>query len=311
MRTRALITVLYVAAAACSEKAPDVSFDGARALEYVKLQVDAGPRVPNTDAHRLVGDRIVAEMKKNADNVIEQAFTHVTAKGDTLHLRNIFAQFNPAATKRILYLTHWESRPKSDDSFSDADKAKPLPGANDGASGVALFFVLAEALKATPPTIGVDLLFTDGEDWGDFRGVELDTAKNADVLIGSRYFADNILPNASYRPLFGVLWDMVGGKDMIFKRDSYSEVVARNINDRIWKLGKALGYKSKFSDDITTITDDHLPLLGKGFKIVDLCDIDYAFHHKVTDTPDKLSAESLTASGRLALALIRSEETKK
>jgi hypothetical protein len=177
---------------------PNIPFDGARAYEYIRLQVDAGPRVPGTEAHRLVGDRIVAEMRKNADTVIEQTWTHVTAKGDTLPLRNIFAQFNRAATKRILYVTHWDSRPTADKAFSAADRDKAVPGANDGASGTAMLIVLAEMLKTAPPSVGVDLLFTDGEDYGPFSSsVDIDTSQSSDVLIGAKYFARNVLPAPS------------------------------------------------------------------------------------------------------------------
>jgi len=107
-----------------------------------------------------------------------------------------------------------------------------------------------------------------------------------------------------------VLWDMVGGKNMYFKRDSYSEVAARDVNDRVWKMAKALGYARIFVDDVTTVTDDHLPLIGKGLKIIDVVDIDYPSHHMASDTLDKLSAESLTIIGRVALALIRAEEKR-
>jgi glutaminyl-peptide cyclotransferase len=161
-RLMATVCAAMMVSACGDPPPPDVTFDGARALEYVRLQVDAGPRIPGTEPHRLVGDRIVAELRKTADTVMEQAWTHVTQKGDTLPMRNIFAQFNRAAARRILYLAHWDSRPKADKSFAEADRAKPVPGANDGASGVALLLVLAEALKAAPSGVGVDFLFTDG-----------------------------------------------------------------------------------------------------------------------------------------------------
>jgi hypothetical protein len=78
-------------------------------------------------------------------------------------------------------------------------------------------------------------------------------------------------------------------------------------------MAKALGYGRIFVDDITTITDDHIPLLGRGLKVVDVVDIAYiesGAHHRVQDTIDKISAEALTIVGRVALALIRAEERK-
>ena len=294
-----------IAMSACDAPPPDVTFDGARALEYVQLQVSAGPRVPGTAGHKLVGDRIVEEMRKNADTVIEQTWTHVTAKGDSLPLRNIFAQFNRAATKRILYVTHWDTKPFATSSFAKADTIKPVPGANDGASGVALLLVLAEALKAAPPDVGVDFLFTDGEDYGTFN-------PDVDVLIGAKYYAEHVLPEPSYRPEFAVLWDMIGDRDLNILREARSEAAARDLNDKIWKMAKALGYERHFLNAIMDVNDDHVPLIAKGFKIVDVIDLDYgpgnSYHHSTQDTPDKVSAESLTAIGRLALALIRAEK---
>lgn len=292
---------------ACDEPPPNVTFDGARAVEYVQLQVAAGPRIPGTESHRLVGDRIVAELRKTADTVMEQTWTHVTQKGDSLPMRNIFAQFNRAATKRILYVAHWDTKPFATKSFSKDDQGKPVPGANDGASGVALLLVLAEALKAAPSSVGVDMLFTDGEDYGEFN-------PDVDVLIGAKYYADHVLPEASYRPEFGVLWDMIADKDLNISREARSEQAARDLNDRIWKMAKALGYERNFLNAIVDINDDHVPLIAKGFKIVDIIDLDYgpgnSYHHTIQDTIDKISAESFTIVGRLALALIRAEEAK-
>ena len=149
-------------------------------------------------------------MRQRADTVIEQRWNHVTAKGDTLPLRNIFARFRPQATTRILYVTHWDSRPVSDQAEDPAKRALPVPGANDGASGVGLFIALGDVLKKTPPTVGVDLLFVDGEDYGTFGPPDVD------VLLGSTYFAAN-LP-AGYQPIFGVLFDMIGDADLRFRR---------------------------------------------------------------------------------------------
>src|SRR6476469_3410451 len=114
-------------------------FDGEIARGYVKTQLDFGARVPGTEAARKAGDWIVAQLRQRADTVIEQRWNHVTAKGDTLPLRNIFARFRPQATTRILYITHWDSRPVSDQAEDPAKRSLPVPGANDGASGVAPF----------------------------------------------------------------------------------------------------------------------------------------------------------------------------
>src|SRR5438093_13588793 len=97
---------------------PKTSFSGETAMTYVKAALDFGLRVPGTPAHRKTGDWIIAEMKKRADSVIVQSWTQRTPQGDTLPLRNILARFNPGAKERVLYLTHWDTRPKADEDLN-------------------------------------------------------------------------------------------------------------------------------------------------------------------------------------------------
>jgi hypothetical protein len=298
--------LIAVAGAACDTGPavpPGITFDGARAMEYARIQVEAGPRIPGTETHRLVGDRIVSVLRASADTVIEQRWNHVARSGDTLPLRNIFAQFNPGAARRILYVTHWDTRPRADKAFAEADRTRPVPGANDGASGTALLLVLAEMLKASPPAIGVDLLFTDAEDFGDF---DTDT----DVLLGSKYFAQNPLPTSAYRPEFGILWDMIGAADPRFPKESNSIRAAPDIVERVWALAAAMGYGSVFASYEVPVTDDHVPLNEKGFRVIDVINdlARYLPHHTTQDTMDKLSASTLEMVGRVALAVIRDAE---
>src|SRR5262249_60933459 len=98
--------------------------------------------------------------------------------GKAVDLRNFFARLRPQAAARLLYLAHWDTRPIADQAQDSADSKKPVLGASDGASGVAVLLGVADALKAKPATVGVDLLFVDGEDYGSF-------ADSNDGLIGS------------------------------------------------------------------------------------------------------------------------------
>ena len=123
-------TLITLGACNRSEAALRTPFDGEAARGYVKAQLDFGSRVPGTEAHRKAGDWIAAQMRQRADTVIEQRWNHVTAKGDTLPLRNIFARFRPQASTRILYVTHWDSRPVSDQAEDPAKRQLPVPGAN-------------------------------------------------------------------------------------------------------------------------------------------------------------------------------------
>jgi len=284
----------------CRGKEPKAGkFDGESALRYAKTQVDFGPRIPGTSGAQRAGDWIIAEMKQRADTVIVQTWTHVTQDGKQLPMRNILARFNPAATDRILYVTHWDTRPTSDGSQNLGERQLPVPGANDGASGVGLFIALGDALKKNPTTTGVDLLFVDGEDYGVFD------EKGADVLIGSRYFAQHP-PDSAYKPIFGVLWDMIGDKDLALKKEGYSVQQAPEVVDRVWSEAAELGHDRVFLPvEQGPVTDDHVPLLQAGYRVIDVIDLDYPDHHRPTDTIDKISARSLSIVGEVAEALLR------
>jgi hypothetical protein len=304
VKTSSVLYALLVAACggAGGSQPPALStdFDGEAALGYVKTQLDFGPRIPGSPGHRKTGDWIVQMMRQRADTVVEQRWTHRTFKGDTLPMRNILARYNPAATHRVLYVTHWDTRPVSDASLNLGERMTPVPGANDGASGPAMFIALGDAIKRTPlpPNVGLDLLFVDGEDYGDFP-------KDQDVLIGSRYFAGN-LPDSAYRPLFGVVWDMIGDRDLKIHQESHSLERAPEVVQRVWKAANDLGYGNVFlSQEGWSVTDDHLPLLDKGLRVIDVIDYEFEAHHTPRDTIDKVSAKSLKIVGDVALTLIR------
>ncbi|HEY0243386.1 MAG TPA: M28 family peptidase [Gemmatimonadaceae bacterium] len=296
----AATAVVVLGIASCGDRKPKAGkFDGESALRYAKAQVDFGPRVPGTESAKRAGDWIVAEMKKRADTVIVQEWTHVTLDGKELPMRNILARFNPAATERILYVTHWDTRPISDGSENLGERQLPVPGANDGASGVGLFVALGDALRKNPTTTGVDLLFVDGEDYGEFD------EKLADVLIGSTYFAKNP-PDSAYRPMFGVLWDMIGDRDLVIRKEGFSVQRAPEVVDRVWSKAAELGHDRVFLPvEQGPVTDDHLPLLAAGFRVIDVIDLDYPDHHRPSDTIDKISARSLSIVGEVAEALLR------
>src|SRR3954468_4807373 len=168
---------------------PKTSFDGQAALNYAKAHLQFGPRTPGTPAHDQAGDWIVAEMKKRTDSVIVQTWTQTTANGTKLAMKNVLARFNPRATSRVLYVTHWDTRPTADDDPNFGNRARPILGANDGAAGVGLFLALGDVFKKTPPSTGVDLLFVDGEDWGAFDADS--SGAYPDALFGSQYFAEH------------------------------------------------------------------------------------------------------------------------
>jgi hypothetical protein len=297
MRFAAVILLL---ALGCGARGPrDREFDGEAAYGYVVTQVEFGPRIPNTDGHRQTGDWIRGRLEATADTVEVQAFDHVTVDGDTLRLRNFIGRFRPGLPDRILYVAHWDTRPHADNSANLGQQRLPVPGANDGGSGVAVLLGVADALRARPPEVGVDLLFVDGEDYGDF-------AVAKDVLLGSRHYAAQ-LADAAGRPLFAVVWDLVGDRDLEIYQEGNSVARAPEVVERVWRVARdELGYDNVFHDEVLyTVTDDHIPLLDAGIRAIDVIDLDYPAWHTTDDTVDKVSAESLQIVGDVAVAVIR------
>jgi hypothetical protein len=292
-----IVLLLVLACQARAGAGHGREFNGQAAFGYVERQMAFGPRVPNTPGHQRTGDWLEAQLRERADTVIVQPFTQRTSRGVTLRLRNFFARFRPQATERVLFLAHWDTRPKADKSANLGQQQLPVPGANDGASGVAILLGVADALKARAPQIGVDLLFVDGEDWGDFT----DTTE---TLLGARYFAAHLPPG--YTTLFAVVFDMVGDKDLQIPQEGYSVSRAPEVVQRVWDTAKRLGYERVFVPRVTeALSDDHVPLQQVGIRAIDVIDFTFPYHHTTEDTLDKVSAASLQIVGDVALALVR------
>ncbi|HMG17649.1 MAG TPA: M28 family peptidase, partial [Gemmatimonadales bacterium] len=291
-----LLLVGCQARAGNGAKSP-VEFNGNTAFTYVERQMAFGPRVPNTPGHQKTGDWLLAELRARADTVIVQEFSQVTSKGVALRLRNFLARFRPQATDRVLFVAHWDTRPVAEKSQNLAEQRMPVPGANDGASGVAVLLGVADALDAKAPTIGVDLLFVDGEDYGDFTD-------STETLLGSRYFAKHLPPG--YTTLFAVVFDMVGDKDLQILQEGYSVSGAPEVVQRVWQTAEQRGYGHVFVNRAgQALTDDHVPLQQAGIRAIDVIDFDFPYHHTTEDTIDKVSAASLQIVGDVAVTLVR------
>jgi hypothetical protein len=299
---RSLVLLAFVAACG-SPPAPPREFDGASAFRYVEAQVAFGPRVPGTEGHRRMAAWLDSLARARADSVFVQDWVNVTAKGARVPLHNVMLRFNPAAAERILYLAHWDTRPTAEKAINPQDRNTPIPGANDGASGVAVLLGVADALKKSPSSLGVDLLFVDGEDFGNFED-------STETLLGARYYAKNQAPGP--KPLFAVLFDMIGDRDLQIYQEGNSLLGAPEVVERVWDAAKVAGYAKVFiAAPRHTLVDDHLPLQQAGIRAIDVIDFDYGSNnslwHTPDDTVDKLSPQSLQAVGDVAMAVIRLE----
>lgn len=307
LRTRLILlaTTIWISGLIGCAPAQDVlRFDGERAYQLLKAQVELGPRYPGAPGHSATHSFIVGELKKYASRYTTQDF-RVTVRGKELLLKNILALFNPEYEDCILLAAHWDTRPTADCEITVEDRKRPIPGANDGASGVSVLLELARILHEQKPKIGVLMVFFDGEDYGP-------TAE--EMFLGSRYFARNLsesLSSISDKPLrirYGILLDMVGDRNLTIYREGYSVNSAPQVVNKVWSVASELGYGKYFRDEVKyTIEDDHVPLIRAGIKCIDVIDFDYAHWHTLDDTPDKCSAESLAIVGRVIEKVIRTE----
>lgn len=298
-----LMAIVITVAVLFQKKEPALvtpAFDGNRAFALLQRQCEFGPRVPGLAAHDQARAFLVAELQKFADNVVEQSFEHASDRLQrTVTLTNIIAGFNLNAGRRVLLCAHWDSRPWADEDPDSSRRGEPIIGANDGASGVAVLLEIAAVLKANPPPVGVDLILFDGEDMGT-------PGESRSYALGAQHFANT--KDARYNPLFGILLDMVGDRDLTIYQEGNSVRLAGSVVDRIWNLASRLGVSEFVPSVRHEVFDDHVPLLETGIPVVDLIDFDYPYWHTTADTPDKCSAESLAKVGKVVLAAVYNVE---
>jgi glutaminyl-peptide cyclotransferase len=273
-------------------------FDGQAAFRHLVRQVEFGPRIPGHEGHRRQLEWMSQWLVDRADTLIVQHFTGVTTAGDTLEMANLFARFQPEREQRVLLLAHWDTRPRSDQAWTAEERAIPVPGANDGASGTAVLLQLAEMFRRNPPPVGVDLLLVDGEDYGP---------STRDMFFGSRYFAANLPPD--YRPMYGILLDMVGDRDLQFPIEGNSDRLAPHIVDRVWTVAESLGYGHVFLRRLGPfVEDDHIPMNAAGIPTINIIDFSYGpgnrLWHTPYDLPENTSPESLEIVGEVLTELL-------
>jgi glutaminyl-peptide cyclotransferase len=269
-------------------------FDGDSAFVLLETQVAFGPRVPGTAGHAAQLAWMHDFLSARADTVLVQGFAHRTAGGENLRLSNVFARFRASDPRRILLLAHWDTRPSADQDPEPANRGLPVPGANDGASGVAVLLLLAELFHEQPPPVGVDLLLTDGEDYGP---------TGEDMYLGARHFAAHLPPG--YTPMYGVLLDMVATRTPRFPIEGYSERLAPGVARRVWEVARQLGYADVFPLEVgPPVEGDHLPLNRAGIRTINVIDFAYPFWHTVQDVPANTSAETLRIVGEVIAELV-------
>ncbi|HTA82178.1 MAG TPA: M28 family peptidase [Bacteroidia bacterium] len=288
------------------------SFNADSAYKFTKEQVDFGPRIPGTKAHEKCLQFIVSKLKAEGLAVSVQKSTAKTFDGKTFEFENITGSSQPDNKRRILLCTHWDTRP-----FADADSIDPkgtFDGACDGASGVATLLELGRHLKDAKVSVGVDLVFFDIEDYGQQGPEDGNYPEMKDSwCLGSQYWAKNIPPG--YAPLYGILLDMVGGKNAVFPMEGTSMHYAPDVVRKIWDIADKLGYSATFTRDATSpTTDDHLyineianiPTIDIVHYEVTHGDYPY-FHHRHSDNMSVIDTATLHIVGRTLMNVIYQE----
>jgi hypothetical protein len=238
-------------------KTPQVNQDSV--FYFVKKQVEFGPRVPNSYAHNKCGNWLVEKLSSYNFKVIEQTGNQLAYDDKQLSYKNIIARFDLSKKTRVLLSAHWDTRPWADQDVERIDE--PIDGANDAASGVAVILEVARLLNKQSPKIGVDVVLFDIEDYGK---------SNETFCYGSQIWSKDTRLD-SLIPIYGINLDMVGDPNALFIYEGYSQMFARPILDKVWKIANKMGYSRYFKViPDGQIIDDHYYVNQAGIPCIDI-----------------------------------------
>lgn len=251
-------------------------FDGERAYEHVLKQCAFGTRPVGSEEGRQTAAYISSELDQLGWTIEAQEFAYRGITG-----RNVIAARGRGPL--IILGAHYDTRSIAD--RDPVDPTQPVPGANDGASGVAVLLELARTLDVAKAGVEVWLAFFDAEDQGNINGWPFS--------VGASYMAERL----SVEPEAVVVVDMIGDaeQEIFWEKNSDAQLMRD-----LWTIAVDLGYGAHFLPQYRyAIVDDHLPFRQRGLVAVDIIDFDYPYWHTTEDTPDKISPDSLQRVGRV------------
>ncbi len=268
-------------------------FDADKAFDLVLQQCSIGPRYPGSKGQIECRDFIVKNLSKySSDILVDNHKIEDPLTKDSVNIYNIFHRFNPDKDNRILLIAHWDTRRYADKDPDSLNHRKPVIGANDGASGVAVLLAILEQLNKTKlNNIGVDFLFADAEDMGLY-------GDPGTWAIGSRLFSSKY---PTQLPKFGICVDMVADKDLDLEIEKYSYEMAPSLVNYIWSIAKDNNYDHIFKNQLgPAIIDDHLSFsMMTGVPSIDIIDFNYEYWHTINDIPENISKNSLDIVGHV------------
>ncbi len=288
-----IFSILLVLLAGCALAAEPLVFDGKRAYAHVTAQMDLGLRPSGSAANRATSDYILTRLKSAGWKTETQDFVY-----RNVPVRNVVGKMGEGKGPLIVLGAHFDTRLRADQDKLHPDQG--VPGANDGASGVAVLLELARSLDPSKLNNEVWFVFFDAEDNGEIDGCLIAPAPCQHEpwpwSVGADYFAEN-LPT---KPSVVVILDMIGDADQNIYFEYNSD---KQTQEELWAIASKLGYSKQFIPQFKwSMDDDHTPFLQRGIRAVDMIDFDYPYWHTLQDTADKVSADSLERVGRVMKA---------
>ncbi len=289
------------------------SFNEDSAYTYVAKQVAFGPRVPNSKGHGECALYLENTLKRFTSHVIVQQAELTAFDTKKLKSKNIIASFNADSKNRIVLFGHWDTRPFADQD--NKDKEIPIEGANDGGSEVGVLLEVARNLAITKPSIGVDIILFDAEDYGQPEDSKFPPMQDS-YCLGSQYWAAH-KHDPKYFAKYGILLDMVGAKNAQFTMEGGSVEYAGDVVKKVWNTAAQAGYSDYFIFNQTrAITDDHY-YVNQLAQIPTIDIIEYnpqtpsnfsATWHTHKDNMDAIDKNTLKAVGQTLLEVIYKEK---
>ena len=288
------------------------NFNSDSAYFFVEQQVNFGPRVISSKAWDNCSKYLTNKLESyNAKVIVQQA--PITTYDQKKHtLRNIIGSYSPEKNNRIALFAHWDSRHIAD--YDTINTSQPILGANDGGSGVGVLLEIARNLDLKNPKIGVDIIFFDAEDYGQPENSKF-PIMNDSWCLGSQHWSKN--PHKqNYFAKYGILLDMVGGKDAEFWQESISSYYASNIIKKVWDIAHNIGYSNFFIyKNSPQIMDDHYYVNTiAGIPTIDIIEYDpfsktnFNKHwHTHADNMNNVDRKTLKAVGQTVINVIYSE----
>lgn len=268
-----------------------VPFDGERALGYLRDLCKLGPRISGSDAMKKQQELIEQHFTRLGAKVERQAFqSRQNSRPAPVNMTNLIVTWHPERERRVLICCHYDTRPLADQEPDRKKWSEPFVSANDGASGVAWMMELGNHIKTMNCSVGIDFVFFDGEEY------IFDPRHDADrYFFGSDHFAEQYSKKPpKHRYIAGVLLDLFAGEGAQFPYEQHSVFSAGAVLVDIWKTARELKAECFVPQYGDAVNDDHLALNRAGIPTVDIIDFKYPHWHRLSDTPDKCSAKTMS-----------------